>query len=248
MWITANNLSTINALVLAVSGSVTFAGSTGVAVALGVSVARNFIGHELNGGAQASEVKAYLLNSSVNAGGDLVLKAEEPRLDVATLPTSWIARLNDAGFQDADDFDTAGVNEEEEDAIEDAGHLSDLIAAFATRGIDLSNEITVTVVRENEQWIVRDRQGMAYMVFDTGPELKVQQTMLINAEVITGSVGLGGSGSSGFSLSGAGVYAENRIVTDIQAYIQGSGATGIHAASISLEALDSSTINVIAGR
>ena len=48
--INATNLSTIHAMVLSVSGAISFAGSTGVAVSIGVSVALNFIGFGLTGG------------------------------------------------------------------------------------------------------------------------------------------------------------------------------------------------------
>src|SRR5206468_3576274 len=54
-------------------------------------------------------------------------------------------------------------------------------------------------------------------------------------------------GTAGIAVSGAGVYTENRIETHIKAYIDGDGATGISAASIVLNASDTSTIMASAG-
>ncbi len=48
-------------------------------------------------------------------------------------------------------------------------------------------------------------------------------------------------------VAGAGVYTENKIESHISAYIDGDGSTGISAASLSLNADDTSTINADAG-
>src|SRR5262249_17238602 len=69
----------------------------------------------------------------------------------------------------------------------------------------------------------------------------------INAVVIAASVGIGVGEGVGVGISGAGVYSENKIKTDVKAIIDGDGATGIAARSVSLTATDSSYINSIAG-
>jgi len=69
----------------------------------------------------------------------------------------------------------------------------------------------------------------------------------IQAIVFAGSVGIGGGGEAGIAVSGAGVYTENRIETHIKAFIDGDGASGIDAASLSLLASDISTITASAG-
>ena len=65
------------------------------------------------------------------------------------------------------------------------------------------------------------------------------------------AVGLGGGGQVGIAVSAAGVYAENKIKTDVQASIDGDGANpatdGITAASVTVVADDSSSIDAVAG-
>ena len=69
----------------------------------------------------------------------------------------------------------------------------------------------------------------------------------IDAIVFAGAVALAGGLQAGVGVSGAGVYTENRVETHISAYIDGDGASGITASSISLNADDTSTITADAG-
>ncbi len=72
-------------------------------------------------------------------------------------------------------------------------------------------------------------------------------TQSIEAVVLSGAAALSGGGSTGIAVSGAGVYAENKIKTFVQAYIDGDGADGITARSVHLAASDSSSVDAIAG-
>jgi hypothetical protein len=63
----------------------------------------------------------------------------------------------------------------------------------------------------------------------------------IDAGVGAGAVGISAGLASG-SGAGAGASAENKIATLVKAYIDGDGATGISAGSITLTALDTSSI------
>ena len=69
----------------------------------------------------------------------------------------------------------------------------------------------------------------------------------IEAEVLAGSAAIAGGGKAGVGLSGSGVSATNKIATDVQAYIDGDGATGISADRLTLTATDSSSIDAVAG-
>ena len=53
---------------------------------------------------------------------------------------------------------------------------------------------------------------------------------------------IAGGGSNALGLSGSGVSTENKIATLIKAYVDGDGATGIHASAVTLSAQDTSTI------
>lgn len=68
----------------------------------------------------------------------------------------------------------------------------------------------------------------------------------IEAVVFAATVAIAGGCRAGIAVSAGGVYTENRIETHIQSYIDGDGATGIHAASIGLNAEDTSTIEATA--
>ena len=68
----------------------------------------------------------------------------------------------------------------------------------------------------------------------------------INALVLSASAAVGAGGVAGVGASGSGVFAENKIGADVKAYIDGDGATGISADSISLSATDESTISAVA--
>ncbi len=245
--INATNLSTIHAMVLSVSGAISFAGSTGVAVSIGVSVARNFIGYGLTGGYTPIEVKAYIQDSNINCGGALSLIAQEPTNELFALSTTFINTLDDAGTQDEDDPDTVGVYEDQIDAANDLTLLGQLKAEFQTKGVTLSNDLVVTIIKEGSEWILRDRYGKGYKITKTGSVLNIENTMLINAEVLSGSVAIAGSGSTAVSLSGAGVYVENKIATIVKSYLDNDLIKDIFADSISIRALDGSTITVTAG-
>jgi hypothetical protein len=72
-----------------------------------------------------------------------------------------------------------------------------------------------------------------------------EQTIL--ATVVAAAVGVSGGGTTGFALSGAGVYTENRIATDVRAVVDGDGDFGITASAVTVEATDASGIRAIAG-
>ncbi len=69
----------------------------------------------------------------------------------------------------------------------------------------------------------------------------------IGAIVFAGSVAIAASGSGAVGLGGSGVSAINKIGASVKAYLDGDGAVGIVAPSISLNAEDMSTIKAIAG-
>ncbi len=69
----------------------------------------------------------------------------------------------------------------------------------------------------------------------------------IHAYVNSGSVAAAGGAYAGVAVSGAGTFSENMVATLVTAYIDGDGATGIRANSVSLSAHDTSTINAEAG-
>ncbi|MEI8370631.1 MAG: Ig-like domain repeat protein [Planctomycetia bacterium] len=69
----------------------------------------------------------------------------------------------------------------------------------------------------------------------------------IDASAFAGSAAASVGGAAGVSLGGAGASITNRIFTRVEAAVDGDGATGITAASVSLKATDASTITSSAG-
>jgi hypothetical protein len=79
--------------------------------------------------------------------------------------------------------------------------------------------------------------------------IDAKSTASIDATVVAAALGVGG-GSTGVAVSVTGSYSENRIKTDVKAYIDGAANTatnGIEALSVALHAEDGSSINAVAG-
>jgi len=68
----------------------------------------------------------------------------------------------------------------------------------------------------------------------------------IDALVVAGSAAASGGGV-GVSVSGADAIAINTVTTDVKAFIEGDGASGISAGSIAIKAEDTSSISAITG-
>src|SRR5690606_28807863 len=81
--------------------------------------------------------------------------------------------------------------------------------------------------------------------------LEANTTARLGGVVGPAAVGASGGSRTGVAVSAAGVYTENKIWTDVQAFIDGDGADaatdGITAASVQVVAMDSSNINAVAG-
>ncbi len=69
----------------------------------------------------------------------------------------------------------------------------------------------------------------------------------IDAIVAAGSVAIAVSGVGGGSAAGSGADAVNKIANGVRSFIGGDGATGIIADSVTLTAVDTSTINAFTG-
>ena len=72
-------------------------------------------------------------------------------------------------------------------------------------------------------------------------------TQTISALVFAGAAAIAAGANAGVGVAGSGVWAENVIRADVEAAIDGDGANGISAPSITVKALDTSTITAVAG-
>src|SRR5262249_17883822 len=80
---------------------------------------------------------------------------------------------------------------------------------------------------------------------DAALKLTATGEQAINAVVVAGSVAVSGGAGLGVGLSAAGAATHNRIATQVNAFINGDGATGIEATTVSLTAKDISHINAV---
>jgi hypothetical protein len=81
--ITADNAALINATVIAAALAVGVGGKAGVGASIGVSIAENMIGWDLDGNRSPAEVQVFARNSSIVTGGGLDIAASRDRRDGA---------------------------------------------------------------------------------------------------------------------------------------------------------------------
>ncbi|MBF0461945.1 MAG: hypothetical protein HQL87_11155, partial [Magnetococcales bacterium] len=156
---------------------------------------------------------AFIRDSQVTSAGDVTLEAARTSTIAATVAAMSLA----AGVGG-----TTGV-----------GASIGVAVARNFIGYDGNGNDSETTVR-------------AYLI-DTSLDVKGNLTLnalsqqSISALVVAGSVAIGGGGTTGVGVSGAGVWAENRISVDVAATITNNGES-VQAGTITLDALDDSQI------
>ena len=218
----ATSTSQIEATVGAVAASVAFGSTTGVGVALGVAVARNFIGWD-------------------PSGGDSLSTTYTTEQDATTLVAGQTVRIAE-GARTGDVYEYLGPTLTDGDPNTDGIQAIDL----ATQNFQDGS------VWKQRGLIPSPGQVQAYLdetSIHAGGALTLDAiaSQSIDAIVVAGAAALSGGGTTGVAVSGAGVYAENKINFDVKASILGDGADGIHAGSVSVRADDGSGISAIAG-
>ena len=258
--ISAADTSTIKALILAVAVAVG-AGTVGVGVAIGLSLAENMIGLNPNGATAfnyRSGDNVLVLNPGdrvkINAGirGGDVYRYLGPTLDLAA----------EAAHSSADGVVSVGQGE----LVLVGASVYEFLLADATLNLgaedftDAGRWRQITALQQDygdaALWERADldpaaTQVRAYVLdssIDAEGALVITATeqAAIDAIVIAAAVAVS-AGVVGASLSGAGAAATNRISTQVQAFIDGDGTTGISALSVTITATDSSGISAIAG-
>ena len=328
--ITATSGGKVEALVLAVAAAVSFGGTTAVGVALGVSVARNFIGWDPDGStsytylstqhpatvttgqrvkiptpaAGAASMPAYarsgdvyeyigttpltgsaydylstatvtggiVAGTRVKAGGSVY--RYDPAFDyVSTQTVSGGIAVNTLVLRDGRIYKRTGsalsgtvnlatqtyttangwtlqaspVNLSLENYA-DTAKWAPVPDGVDLVSMDYSDTTLWKLVGVDRTGAVVEAAVKNASIHATGAlTLTATSTQTIDATVAAGAVAVSGGGSTGVGVSGAGAYAENRIATDVQAKIDGDGATGIHVASLNATATDSSGIRALVG-
>ncbi|MGB8168696.1 MAG: hypothetical protein WCF18_14460, partial [Chthoniobacteraceae bacterium] len=218
--------ATINAKVAAVALGIGAGGTTGGAAALGVSVARNFIGWDPSGTAVTAD---YTSDNTT-----LTTLATGKRVKVADGPLGGdVYEYLGATLTDGDPNTTG--NQAIDLSVMNYGDSS------LWKHVNVSADASEVRAYSSESAITA---GGALTV-----EAKANEN--IDAIVVAASAALGGGGTTGVGVSGAGVYTENKIKSNVEAFIDGDGAVaasdGVTAGSVTISASDSSSIDAIAG-
>ncbi|MGB7962771.1 MAG: hypothetical protein WCF12_07420, partial [Propionicimonas sp.] len=211
--ISATNTATIEAKVLAVAAAAAV-GAGGVGAALGVSVARNFIGWD------PSSLTATHLSSATPE-----TVSNDETVEIVT------------GARTGDFYQYVGTDP----LVNEGGSPLDLSIQ------EYGDATWWQLVGAYDRAQVRAYSSGTDIDATGALTLTATATQKIDAIVATGAVALGG-GAAGVAISGAGVYAANRIATDVKATIEGvAEVVTVKASSISLTASDDSTISALAG-
>jgi len=271
---TASIDATVVAVSLSVSVSTS---KSAAAVSIGVSVARNFIGWDprdsatstyetgtgIADGASLQAGMTVKITDGPRAGDVFEYNGSQRTQPIATFDTTQTAVSLVPGYivRIADNF---------------VGPFGDVGSYYRYKGAASANVNLALLDYESDDWEEVDSidlhtedysdyrlwkqvnldqsaaEVQAYAAdtsIDTPGALAItaSSSNFIDALSLAGSVGVSGGGKTGVGASGAGVFTQNQIKTDIKAYIDGSGSTGISAGSIELKAHDSSAIVADAG-
>lgn len=215
--VTASNSASIHAIVPAISGAVGVGGEAGAGIAVGVAVARNLIGWSVDSSPKPTYTTAD--KPVVVNPGDTVKLTSGPRAgDIYQYVGSVPIVL---GTKSLGDLDYASTD--------------------ASTHKPLWQQTNLQMTGSQVQAFVRNAHV-------TGPgqvQLKATSTEDIQATVIAAAFAIGGGGTVGVGLSGAGVNTENRVDAVVKAFAdQGSQ---IVAGNLDIEASDSSSIQAISG-
>lgn len=226
----ASGTGEIDAIIGAVAAAFSV-GNTGVGVAVGVAVARNFIGWDPN----AVDVKGATPSTVRNDDGTDIGTI------VDTLTLGMKVRIA-SGALTNDIYEYIGPTVTDSDPNREGIQSFDL-SIQQYRDASLWKQVSLGADAAQVQAYITGSSVWA----DGDLTIDAKTTESIDAVVVAAAVGVGGGTTTGVAVSAAGTYAENKIKTDVKAYIDGDGNNGIHAASVSVVADDSSGINAIAG-
>ncbi|MFV2066971.1 MAG: beta strand repeat-containing protein, partial [Pirellulales bacterium] len=221
--IDAMSQSSIDAFVGAVSASIAFGKSVGVGASIGTSVARNFIGWE-------------------PGGGDGIATTYTTDEDATVLSRGQTVRIAGEAARGGEVYQYLGDRVTDGDSKEDGNQPIDL----ASQNFQDPTSWKQLGLTENPAQ-VRAYIADSTVISSGALTLDAKSSQEINALVVAGSAAVAGGSTAGVAVSGAGVFAQNKISTDVKAFVLGDGAEGIRVDSASLNANDGSSVSTVAG-
>ena len=220
LTVRASLAGSITATVVAASLAVGGGSSTGVGVAVGIAVARNFIGWDPDA----------IALTPIHSGN---------HVSVATLIPGETVRI-DSGPLAGDVYKYIGPTIVDGDTV-----------TSGRQPIDLS----VQNYGDTSRWqlVNAQRSPAVVQAFVQGSPLTITGDVTVTASsdatiqavIVAVAAAISGGGNAGVSVSGAGVYAENKIATFVQAYVASSSLQFVSARSFTIVAHDSSRIQTV---
>ncbi|MFL5755287.1 MAG: hypothetical protein ACJ77N_03225, partial [Chloroflexota bacterium] len=260
--ITASDTSSIKALILALSVAVG-GGAVGVGASIGLALAENLIGYDPD----PTTTYTYLYGDNVLTlhTGDRVKISDGIR---AGNVYEYLGPTYTVPFDFLSSAATSTVTTGKRVKVVATGTVYRYVGSTTLVNLDLTAQDYSDITKwqrvsaldqdygDTSLWKRVDltsasAQVRAYISdssIDAAGALTIMATesATIDAIVVAASVAISG-GVVGASLSGAGAAATNRIATQVQAFIDGDGPTGIKATTITLSATDGSGINAVVG-
>ncbi|MCY7332058.1 MAG: hypothetical protein LH649_05235 [Pseudanabaena sp. CAN_BIN31] len=271
--ITASDTSTITADAGAASIAAALGGKAGVSLSIGVALANNLISNEVEAGIKNADTSFKTTSSdiTINANSNATIQATAVAASFAaggsgtagvaisgagagavnTILSKTNALISNSNVISASAVGISAANSSKIDATIVAVSVS--VGVGGTAGVGVS--IGAAVANNYIGYDGNTRTPAEVQAYIQNSSLTANGALTlsainngtINAKVGAGSAAVSGGGTAGVAASGSGVDAQNKIATLVKAYIDGDGATGIQAASASMTATDSATIEANAG-
>ena len=272
----ADSESKIEAKVIALAASVAASSSNSGAFAIGVSIARNFIGYDrdanlVNG--TPSQIRAIIDDSTVTAGGALSVTATANQ-EIDALVLSFSVAVGVGG---SNAFSLAGSGVFTENRIGTQVHASirnvsggitaasvslqaedmsdieaDAGAAAVSAAIGGSNAISISIgLSLAHNWIDNDIEASVIDVADVvaGPGgilIDADTSATIRTVAVAASLGVGIGSTAGIAVSGAGAESTNVILTRTNAFARNSVLSSAGALALDAEMSGSIEATVVA--
>ncbi len=261
--LTATDTSEITSVAVAASVAASLSTGTSVSLALGIALATNTINNDVKAYIDNGKASSNSDNLTIAATSNATITATSVAASVAVAIGSDTAIALSGGGADAKNYILTDTNAYIKDStIDNVGDVT--ITANSTSTIDatvvgLSGGAAAigAAVAKNFIGFQADEtksptQVRAYIQDSSITARGALSATATATESITTGVGAGAVGialksSTSVSAAGAGALAENKIANQVQAYIDGDGANGITANSITLKAEDTATITAEVG-
>ncbi|MFM8188319.1 MAG: hypothetical protein ACKN85_07560, partial [Pirellula sp.] len=238
----ANSQATVDAQVAAISASVA-GGEVGVGIAIGVSLAENYIGFDESGNASASLVQAIIEDSQVTVSGNIQLNAEsdnEVASDVqATSVAAAIGKIAGAGAgagvstinligQTTESYlrrsigsgisaANVSLSAQDNSRIHSEAQAGSLAAAFGVGG---AVSVAVTIAENRITSQTNSSIQSATVVASNNILVEANQNSTLSSEAYTAAFSAGL-----FAASGGGAESKNTIDTSTNAKVLSSSIT-----------------------